>query len=380
MAMTDTKVAGDEAALVEAARSGDQAAFERLVARYRRPLHAHCYRMLGSLQDAEDALQETLLAAWRGLSGFEGRSSLQTWLYRIATHASMRLASRRRPRVLSEDRSPAWNDVWELGRMVDEPVWLEPFPDADPADPAGAAGATDPADPADRYERHESVELAFVAALQHLPANQRAVLILREVLEFSAAEVAELLDTTVPAVNSALQRARRTVDSRLANGQAAELRALGAAGVERLVARFVAAWESADVAALLDLLADDAHFSMPPIPAWFAGKEDIGRFLGERVFQSDWRLVRAHANGQLAVACYERRPDAEESGASGGSEGSEVSCVEGQERRPGTGQFELSCVKVLTLRGGRIVGLTGFLDPSVPARFGLPKVMPDDER
>jgi RNA polymerase sigma-70 factor (ECF subfamily) len=334
MAMTDTKVAGDEAALVEAARAGDQAAFERLVDRYRRRLHAHCYRMLGSLQDAEDALQETLLAAWRGLGGFEGRSSLQTWLYRIATHASLRLAERRRPRLLSEDRSPAWNDVWELGGIVDEPVWLEPFPDA--------------ADPADRYQQHESVELAFVAALQHLPANQRAVLILREVLEFSAAEAAELLDTTVPAINSALQRARKTVDTRLADGQAAEIRALGKQGADDLVAEFVAAWESRNVAALLDLLADDAHFSMPPIPAWFAGKEAIGRFLGERVFQSEWRVAPAHANGQLAVACYERREGAE--------------------------QFEVSCVKVLTLRGGRIVGLTGFLDPAVHRHFGLPNV------
>ena len=207
-----------------AAQRGDSAAFNELVEIYRRPLHAYCYRMLGSLQDAEDALQETLLAAWRGLRGFEGRSSLRSWLYRIAHNACLRLAERRPPRHLSSERSPAWNDVHDIGDYTEEPLWLEPYP-SDASDPSGN-------DPAAGYQRRENVELAFVAALQNLPANQRAVLILREVLEFSAAEVAEALETTVASVNSALQRARKAVDHRIVAGsQEAELRALGAGRV-----------------------------------------------------------------------------------------------------------------------------------------------------
>ena len=336
MAMTNTRPSGEEPALVDAARGGDQAAFERLVEAHRRPLHAHCYRMLGSLQDAEDALQETLLAAWRGLGGFEGRSSLRSWLYRIATHACLRLAERRPPRRLSEERTQAWSDVHDLGDVVEDPLWLEPYPEA--------------SDPASRYQEHENVELAFVAALQHLPANQRAVLILREVLQFSAAEVADALDTTIPAVNSALQRARKTVDTRiLAGSQQAELRSLGKKGVEDLVARFVAAWERADVPALLDMLADDARFAMPPLPAWFAGKTDIGRFLTERTFRNPWRLQPITASGQIAFACYRREPP--------------------------TGRFELGALNVLTLGAGRIVAMTGFLDPELHRRFRLPEVL-----
>jgi RNA polymerase sigma-70 factor (TIGR02960 family) len=341
MAMTNTRASVEEPALVEAARGGDQAAFERLVETHHRPLHAHCYRMLGSVQDAEDALQETLLAAWRGLGGFEGRSSLRSWLYRIATHACLRQAQRRPPRLLSEERTQAWTDVHNLGDVVEDPLWLEPYPD--------------PGDPASRYQEHENVELAFVAALQHLPANQRAVLILREVLQFSAAEVADALDTTIPAVNSALQRARRTVDTRiLAGRQQVELRSLGKKGVEDLVARFVTAWERADVPALLDMLADDARFAMPPLPAWFAGKSDIGRFLTERTFQNPWRLQPITASGQIAFACY--RHD------------------------PATGRFDLGALNVLTLGAGRIVAMTGFLDPELHRRFRLPEVLTEISR
>src|ERR687897_24458 len=225
-----------EPELLAAAQRGETAAFEQLVAIYRRPLHAHCYRMLGSLQDAEDALQDTLLAAWRGLSGFEGRSSLRSWLYRVATNACLRLAERRPQRHLSSDRSPVWSDVHNIGDYTEEPLWLEPYP-SDASDPSGS-------DPAANYQQRENVELAFVAALQKLPASQRAVLILREVLQFSAAEVAEALDTTVASVNSALQRARRTVDDRIVVGtQGQELQRLGAEGQRELVAAFVAAWE-----------------------------------------------------------------------------------------------------------------------------------------
>jgi RNA polymerase sigma-70 factor (TIGR02960 family) len=287
--------------LLAAARRGDPAAFERLVAGHRGELYAHCYRMLGSVQDAEDALQESLLDAWRGIAGFEGRGTLRAWLYRVTTNACLRLAARRPRRLRSPDHGPPRRDTGDLGEPVPGPVWLEPLPDEPLAGEAGGA------DPAASYLRRESVELAFVAALQHLPATQRAVLILREVLEFSAAETARILDTTPASVNSALQRARKAVDRRVPRtSQQAELRALGDAGQRELVDAFVAAWERADVAAILELLAEDARFTMPPLPAWFLGREDVGRFFAERVFATPWRLVPVRANGQLAFACYRR--------------------------------------------------------------------------
>ncbi|MGR7023376.1 RNA polymerase subunit sigma-70 [Geodermatophilus sp. URMC 62] len=263
---------------VAAARSGDEAAFARLVARHRRELVAHCYRMLGSPLDAEDALQESLLAAWRGLPGFEGRSSLRTWLYRVTTSVCLRRA-RRQPRLLSPDAGPPRTDVTDLGEPVPGPVWLEPLP-ADLVD-----DLADDTDPATAYLRREGVELAFVVALQHLPATQRAVLLLREVLGYSAAETADLLATTAASVNSALQRARAAVAERVpARSQQAELAALGDAGRSALVERFVDAWERADVPALVELLTEDVRFTMPPRPAWFARRADVARTLAERVF------------------------------------------------------------------------------------------------
>ena len=322
-----------------AARTGDADAFERLAAAYRRPLHAHCYRMLGSLQDAEDELQETLLAAWRGIGGFEGRSSLRSWLYRIATNACLRLAEYRPHRLLSSDRGPAWSDVHDLGEYDEnDRVWLEPYPG-----------------PADTYERRENVELAFVAALQRLPANQRAVLILREVLQFSAAEVAEALDTTVASVNSALQRARKTVNDRMVAGtQADELQKLGPEGQHTLVAAFIAAWERHDVDGLLDLLAEDARLAMPPFPAWFRGRADIGRFLSERSFRFQWRVRPITANGQLATAFYQREAD--------------------------TGPFALAVINVLSLRDGQVAAMDAFLDPATHRWFGLPAELGDGKR
>ena len=323
-----------EPALLEAARGDDGAAFARLVEPYRAELHAHCYRMLGSVQDAEDALQDALLGAWRGLAGFEGRGSLRAWLYRITTNACLRLLRRRPRRLLSADYGPAFDQVGDLGEPVAEPVWLEPYPT-----------------PEGRWELRESVELAFVAALQHLPATQRAVLILREVLGFSAAEVAGILDTSPAAVNSALQRARRAVDERVPHpSQQAELDALGPDGRRELVDAFVAAWERADVAALLELLADDARFTMPPLPAWFSGRADIGRFLAGRRFATPWRLVPISANGQLAFACYQGH---------GGDQGA--------------GRFRLGAINVVGLRGGRVAELAGFIDPALHRHFGLPE-------
>ena len=322
---------------IAAARAGDSAAFEELVAAYSGRLHAYCYRMLGSVHDADDALQETLLAAWRGLGKFEGRSSLRSWLYRIATHACLRLAASRSRRVLLPEHGPPRTDVYDLGEPVTEPVWLEPYPE--PAD--------DSANPEARYQERENVELAFVAALQHLPASQRAVLILREVLQFSAAEVAQVLDRSVASVNSSLQRARKAMaEHHTASSQRAELRALGEEGRRELVAAFVRAWERADVPAMVALLAEDARFSMPPLPAWFCGRDDVVRFMAERMWATPWRLVPVTANGQLAFACYQG------------------------DTAPGP--FRLSAINVITLRAGRIAELAGFLDPAIHRHFGLP--------
>jgi RNA polymerase sigma-70 factor (TIGR02960 family) len=326
-----------EERLLADARRGDQAAFELLVARHRRDLYAHCYRMLGSVQDAEDAVQEALLGAWKGLASFEGRSSLRTWLVRVATHACLRLSSRRPRRMLSFDHGPARSDPRDLGEPVTGPVWLEPWPDQLPTD--------DASDPAAEYLRRESVELAFVAALQHLPGTQRAVLLLREVLGFTAAEVASILDTTPASVNSAMQRARATVAQRVPPpSQQAELAALGRGGRRALVEAFVTAWERADVPALLDLLAEDARFTMPPLPAWFDGRQDLGRFLAERMFATPWRLVPIAANGQPAFACYQ-------------DDG---------------GRLRLGAVNVLSLRDRQISWIAGFLDPQVLRRFSVP--------
>jgi RNA polymerase sigma-70 factor (TIGR02960 family) len=343
--MDGLDVSPSEAELLASARRGEEAAFERLVARYRGELYAHCYRMLGSVQDAEDALQEALLGAWRGIAGFEGRSSLRAWLYRVTTNACLRLSARRPRRMRSPDHGPPYRDVDDLGEPVAGPVWLEPLPDE------ALASAPEEDDPAASYLRRESVELAFVAALQHLPGTQRAVLILREVLEFSAAEVAGILHTTPVSVNSALQRARKAVDQRVpSRTQQAELDALGTDGQRELVDAFVAAWEQADVAALTELLTADARFTMPPLPAWFLGREDVGRFLAERTFATPWRLLPMRANGQLAFACYQGDPDGD--------------------------RFRLGAVNVLSLRAGKIVEIAGFLDPALYRHFGLPEELP----
>jgi len=330
--------------LLAAARGGDEGAFARLVGSHRRGLLAHCYRVLGSPADAEDALQESLLAAWRGLDGFQGRSSLRTWLYQVSTHAALRIAGQRSPRLLSSDRVPARQSTTDLGEPLTDAVWLEPF-----GDPIGAAPAG-PEDPAARYLERETLELAFVAALQHLPATQRAVLILRDVVELSAAEVSEALGMTIPAVNSALQRAHKVVQERVPPlSQQAELRALGEDRQRALLGAFVSAWERHDTAALLALLTDDVRFTMPPLPAWYAGAADVGRFFADRIFATPWRLVPIQANGQTGFGCYIRQT--------------------GRER------FELGAVNVLSLRGERIAWIAAFLDPAALGAFRLPAAL-----
>lgn len=324
-------------ALLAGARGGDENAFTALVEPHRRELMSQAYRMLGSFADAEDALQEALLAAWRALPGFEGRSSLRTWLFRITTNACLRLASKRPPRLLSSDYAPPRSDVHDLGEPVPGPVWLEPFMDE-------STQPDEDLDPLAAVLRRESVELAFVAALQHLPATQRAVLLLREVLAFSAAETADAVGTSVASANSALQRARAGLAERRPDrSQQAELAALGDEGRRALVDAFVAAWERGDAPALVDLLAADARFTMPPLPAWFRGLEDVARFLTERVFTTPWRLVPVEANGQIAFACYQ---------------------FDGP-------SWRLGAVNVLSLRGGSISWIAGFVDPVALHRLGL---------
>jgi RNA polymerase sigma-70 factor (ECF subfamily) len=317
----------------------DDQAFRELVEPHRAELHAHCYRMLGSVHDADDALQDALLRAWRGLGTFEGRSSVRSWLYRIATNTCLDLAGKKR--VLPIDYGPAADPHDGPGPPLVESVWVEPYPDA------GLA-----------YEQRESVELAFVAALQHLPPLQRAVLILREVLGFSAAEVAETLETTVAGVNSALQRARKAVEERRPEqSQQAALRAIGDDELRELVEAYADAWERGDVDTIVGMLTEEAAITMPPMATWFRGRDAVRVFLADWAFAKTWadtefvagdrtvRLVPTHASGQPAFASY--RWDGE--------------------------AFRPMALQVLSFRDGGIDEIAGFVMPSLFAAFDLPE-------
>jgi RNA polymerase sigma-70 factor (ECF subfamily) len=347
--MTVTQTAYAERELLGLARGGDEAAFGRIAEAHRRALQAHCYRMLGSIHDAEDAVQETLLRAWRGLRDFEERSSLATWLYRIATNTCLDAIERRPKRVLPADHGPAVAPTVEIGEPLVESTWVEPYPD-DALDLRSAF-----ATPETRYEQREAVELAFIVALQHLPGTQRAVLILREVLGFSAREVAESLDTSVASVNSALQRARATLADRLPErSQQETLRSLGDERVRELVAAFVDAWSRGDVEALRTLLAEDAVFSMPPWSLWWHGAETLIEFVRRAVdICPPSQAVPCRANGQPALAHYSL--DAE------------------------TGRYVPSAIDVLTFEGDRIREITTFVLPDLFPRFGLATAL-DPER
>jgi RNA polymerase sigma-70 factor (ECF subfamily) len=332
-----------ERQLLDAARAGDENAFARLVEPHRRALHAHCYRMLASVHDAEDALQETLLRAWRGLASFEGRSSLRSWLYAIATNACLRAIERRPKRVLPIDYAPAADPHDGLGEPLVESVWVEPYPDERLGLDGGLVG------PEARYEQRESVELAFIAALQHLPARQRAVLILRDVLGFSAREVAAALEMTPTGVDSSLQRAHKAVDERLPErSQQAVFRSLDDQELRDIVGRFVDAWERADVDAVVAMLTADAALTMPPLPTWYRGRDAIATFLEADALRSDqpWRVVPIRANGQLAFGKY--RWDEERDA------------------------FAAHSLSVLTLDREWIADFTTFLDPGLLPAFGLP--------
>jgi RNA polymerase sigma-70 factor (TIGR02960 family) len=329
--------------LISRARAGDDEAFRALTEPHRREIQVHCYRMLGSFQDAEDALQDTLLAAWRGLGGFDGRASLRTWLYRIATNRCL-------DALRSASRRPA--KAWDIPGVeppeptrLGEVVWLEPYPDA------LLEGAINvPLGPEARYEQTESISLAFVTALQVLPPRQLAVLILRDVLGFHATEVADMLDTTVESVKSALKRARASMQRRrLTNADREQPPAADSPAEEAMVAKFVSAYESADIDALVALLTDDVFMSMPPLPLEYEGLDVVARFCAG-LFGAGRRfdLVPTRANGQPAFGAYLRTPTG---------------------TRHGTGLF------VLTLAGDRIRAMTRF-ENSVLPWFGLPRSLP----
>ena len=342
MAPASTGSTAPEGELLDAAVGGDDDAFRRLVEPHRAELHAHCYRMLGSVHDAEDAHQDALLRAWRGLARFEDGRRLRPWLYKIATNVCLDAIARRKKRLLPTDYGPPTDPHSEPGEPHAQSVWVEPYPD-------GRFGLDDGyAAPEARYEQREAVELAFIAALQHLPGRQRAVLILREVLGFSAREVAESLETTVASVNSALQRARKTVDERLPEqSQQATLRSLGDDRIRDLVERFINAFEAGDVDAILAMLAEDAVFAMPPYASWCRGRDAIAdSWLMPGGPPPRLRYVPTRSNGQLALGTYQLDPE--------------------------NGSYLPIALDVLTLDGTQITAVTAFRTPSLFRYFGLP--------
>jgi RNA polymerase sigma-70 factor (ECF subfamily) len=331
---------GTEAAELAAALAGDAEAFRRLTQRYLRALHLHCYRLLGSIHDAEDAVQETLLRAWRHLGSFAGRSSVRSWLYRIATNVCLTAAARRR----DEPPAPAW--LADALAASSEPIiHLSPYPDAWLGELEAPSS-----NPMAHYELRESVELAFLAAIQLLPPRQRAVLILRDVLNWSASEVAELLGATTASVHSALQRARGTIERQRREGRLRTDLVVPPDALEQsLVHRFIEAWHADDIAKLVTLLRSDAVLTMPPLPLRYVGRPAIASFFalvpsGSR--RPSLRLTASRANRQPAIAVYLPMPG-------------------GQKERA-------SVLLVLTLDGDAIAALTAFPDRALFPRFGLP--------
>jgi RNA polymerase sigma-70 factor (TIGR02960 family) len=332
--------------LLDRARAGDGEAFGQLVDPYRRELQVHCYRILGSVADAEDALQETLLSAWQGLAGFEGRASVRTWLYRVATSRCLDAlrSARRRPATGAPPPGLTPPEPTRLGEVL----WLEPYPDV------LLEGLADRAPgPEARYEAREAISLAFITALQLLPPRQRAALILRDVLGFHAAEAAQILDTSEESVTSALKRARAAVERQRPPSAEREPPPPPDSAAEReLVERLTRAFESADVDGIVALLTDDAWLTMPPLPLEYQGREQAARFFTATAFRPGWtaRLMATRANGQPAFGFYVRDPQ--------------------------TGASHTVGLLVLTLSGTRICAMTRF-DGSTLPRFGLPRALPD---
>ena len=341
--------------LLHAAMEGNQEAFSALVEERRSELHAHCYRMLASVEDADDAVQEALIRAWKALPRFEARSSIRTWLYKITTNTALDIMAGRARRELPVGFGPPIESGDALSDPTTDIAWMSPYP-----------GSGAPELPESRYAACETIELAFVATLQHLGAHQRAVFILRDVLGFRSTDTADLLDMSVASVNSSLQRARIKVDKLLpARSQAAELGAVGARAVRELASRYARAIEESNLDLLLSLLTEDASWSMPPLASWYRGRRAIGEFLRNEVLPNKWRHVTTSANGQLAVAGY---------------------LLDGT-----TGSFVEAALDVLDLQDGRIAGVTGFLTiaglddgdqgnyqagSGLFQRFGLPERLP----
>jgi RNA polymerase sigma-70 factor, ECF subfamily len=330
------RTADDELGLLKAAATGDEDAFAELVEAHSAELRAHCYRMLGSLHDAEDVLQEALLGAWRGIARFEGRSSVRSWLYAIATNAALDAVRRRSRRELPVDFGPTAGPGADLAQPRHDATWLEPFPDRMlTADLEYSPGA--------RYEQRESVELAFMVALQCLPPLQRAVFLLREVMGFSAVEIASQLGTSTASVTSALQRARTRVQRSLPDrSQQVTLQALGDAKIRATVQRYTDALERGDAETLIGMLTQDAIWSMPPIPTWFAGHERIREFLVRWPLTLNWQHLPVRANGQLAVACYAYDTD--------------------------EGRYIPAVIDVLTMADDKISAITAFMTPDAFGR------------
>jgi RNA polymerase sigma-70 factor (ECF subfamily) len=326
--------------MVQATPASDD--FARLADPFRGELLAHCYRMLGSVHDAEDQVQETMIRAWRSYGDFEGRSSLRTWLYRIATNACLRALENRSRRPLPSGLAEPGDDP-EDGLVAEQPEvpWLQPFPDA-----LLASGS---ADPASIVASREGMRLALIAALQYLPGRQRAVLILRDVLGWRAAEVAELLGASTGAVNSVLQRARARIEQ--VAPAADEMREPADPDDQELLSRYAAAFENADITALMRLLHEDAVLEMPPQPVWFAGRVPVAAFIGSVVLRepSGFRMIPTTANGQPALAAYARGDD---------------------------GVYRAHAIQVLTLAGSRVARIVSFNDPGLVTTFGLPQVLP----
>ena len=327
--------------LLARARAGDGDAFAELVGPFQRELQVHCYRILGSFQDAEDVLQETLMAAWRGLDQFEGRSPVRAWLYRIATNKSLNALRASRPRPLPETttRLPEPN-------RRGEPLWLEPYPDM----LLGELADTAPG-PEARYEAREVVALAFLAALQHLPPMQRTALIIRDVLGFRAAEAAGILECSVDTVNGLLKRARANLARELPSDERERSPLPGSARERDVVARFADAYEQGDTAAIIALLTDDATLTMPPLPFEYQGRFAVADFLAVICGTRRFKLIPTRANGQPAFGCYLCDDTAPIARAHG--------------------------LLVLTLTGNRIAAITRFLDNSILPPFGLPRILPD---
>lgn len=344
----------EEARHLAAALRGNPREFSELAEPYRRELQVHCYRILGSLHDAEDMVQETMLRAWKRLDTYEGRASFRAWLYKIATNVCLDLLDKRRrqsKRLLPSSLFSPADPNNPIEPPTTEILWLEPLPDEWLADSSAA-------NPETRYSAHESISLAFLIALQILPPRQRAALILKDVLDWSANEIADLLDTTTSSVNSALHRARVTLAKNYQGQKPQSTVDDPDEQTRKTLEKYIHAWQTADVNGLVALLKKDATLSMPPSPSWYAGRESIAKFAASTVFANDgmfpgpaggrWKLLSVQANGQPGAAVYQRMED---------------------------GEYHPFGVHVLTCDQDTISQIICFIDPALPTRFGLPLIL-----